>query len=94
MAVTWAGGEVSKRYGSLPPDPPAPATLASAADAGWGPRKHELVTWLGAAPLLKDTGDLVSEPIVFVSITFYSKRAGISTVFMEVPRDSMRSSIC
>ena len=38
--------------------------------------------------------DLGSEPIVFVSMTFYSKRAVISTVFMEVPRGSMRSSLC
>ena len=30
--------------------------------------------------------DLVSEPIVIVSMSFYSKRALISTVFMEVPR--------
>ena len=34
------------------------------------------------------TGDfeLGSEPIVFVSMTFYSKRAVILTVFMEAPR--------
>ncbi|KAH8074618.1 Ca2-binding protein [Aureococcus anophagefferens] len=29
--------------------PPAPATLKSSADAGWGPRKHELVTWFDEA---------------------------------------------
>ena len=34
--------------------------------------------------------DLGSEPIVFVSMNFYSKRAVISTVYMEVPRCSMQ----
>jgi len=47
--TNWAGGAVSARFGSLPPDPPAPATLAASADAGWGPRKHDLVTWFDEA---------------------------------------------
>ena len=47
-------------------------------------------------PMFELTGDfeLMSEIIVFVSMTFYSKRAVISTVFMEVPRGSMHSIIC
>ncbi|KAJ1447311.1 hypothetical protein M885DRAFT_576200 [Pelagophyceae sp. CCMP2097] len=49
LSASWAGGSLSQRFGALPQDPPAPASLEAAADAGWGPRKHELVTWFDDA---------------------------------------------
>jgi len=43
--TSWAGGGVAARHGPLPPAAVAPASLAAAADAGWGSRKTELVNW-------------------------------------------------